>query len=227
MKIVGVAMCAGRKKHRGGDEIYGESIYTKRGELLGSYQLPTTEKLMLSFSGTMHFQDSRYGTTSYIANQKIGFLQLSWDKKIGKNDLLTGIASRYTYYDDNTPSTAISNENNPEKTWLPGIFLQDEIAFNEKHKVLFGLRYDYNSIHGNILTPRLAYKLKFNDNNILRFNAGTGFRVVNLFTEDHAALTGSREVVIAENLDPEKSVNANLNYIKKIFPKSKPLFCLF
>ena len=205
------------KKYRGGDEIYGESIYTKRGELIGSYQLPTTEKLMLSFSGTMHFQDSRYGTTSYIANQKIGFAQLTWDKKIGKNDLLAGIASRYTYYDDNTPATAIFTENNPESTWLPGIFMQNEIDFNKKHKVLFGLRYDYNSIHGNILTPRLAYKLKINDNNILRFNAGTGFRVVNLFTEDHAALTGSREVVIANNLDPEKSINANLNYIKKIY----------
>ena len=205
------------KKYRGGDEIYGESIYTKRGELLGSYQLPTTEKLMLSFSGTMHFQDSRYGTTSYIANQKIGFLQLTWDKKLGKNDLLTGIASRYTYYDDNTPSTAISNENYPEKTWLPGVFVQDEVTFSEKHKVLFGLRYDYNSIHGTIFTPRFAYKFKINDNNILRFNAGTGFRVVNLFTEDHAALTGSREVVITNNLDPEKSINANLNYIKKIY----------
>jgi outer membrane receptor for ferrienterochelin and colicins len=205
------------KKYRGGDEIYGESIYTKRGELIGSYQLPTTEKLMLSFSGTMHFQDSRYGTTSYIANQKIGFLQLTWDKKLGKNDLLSGIASRYTYYDDNTPATAILTDNNPESTWLPGVFVQDEITFNEKHKVLFGLRYDYNSFHGNILTPRLAYKLKFNDNNILRFNAGTGFRVVNLFTEDHAALTGSREVVIANNLNPEKSINANLNYIKKIY----------
>jgi outer membrane receptor for ferrienterochelin and colicins len=205
------------KKHRGGNEIYGESIYTKRGELLGSYQLPTTEKLMLSFSGTAHFQDSRYGTTSYIANQKIGFLQLTWDKKIGKNDLLTGIASRYTYYDDNTPATSILNENNPEKTWLPGIFVQDEIAFNQRHKVLLGLRYDYNSIHGSILTPRIAYKLKINNNNILRFNAGTGFRVVNLFTEDHAALTGAREVVIANNLNPEKSINANLNYIKKIY----------
>ena len=205
------------KKHRGADEIYGESIYTKRGELLGSYQLPTKEKLMLVFSGTMHYQDSRYGTTSYIANQKIGFLQLTWDKKIGKNDLLTGIASRYTYYDDNTRATAILNKNNPEKTWLPGIFVQDEVAFSEKHKVLLGLRYDYNSIHGNIFTPRFAYKVKFNDNNILRFNAGTGFRVVNLFTEDHAALTGAREVVIANNLNPEKSINANLNYIKKIY----------
>ncbi|PKB16593.1 outer membrane receptor for ferrienterochelin and colicins [Flavobacterium sp. 5] len=205
------------KKYRGGDQIYGESIYTKRGELLGSYQLPTTEKLILSFSGTMHFQDSRYGTTSYIANQKIAFAQLTWDKKIKNNDLLTGIASRYTYYDDNTASTAILSENNPEKTWLPGIFLQDEITFSEKHKILLGIRYDYNSIHGNIFTPRFAYKWKINNNNILRFNTGTGFRVVNLFTEDHAALTGSREVVITNNLDPEKSINANLNYIKKIY----------
>jgi outer membrane receptor for ferrienterochelin and colicins len=205
------------KKYRGSNVIYGESIYTKRGELIGSYQLPTTEKLMLSFSGNIHFQDSRYGTTSYIANQKIGFLQLTWDKKIGKNDVLAGIASRYTYYDDNTPATAILTANNPEKTWLPGIFIQDEINFSEKHKVLLGLRYDYNSIHGTILTPRLAYKWKINDNNIFRFNAGTGFRVVNLFTEDHAALTGAREVVIENNLNPEKSVNANLNYIKKIY----------
>jgi outer membrane receptor for ferrienterochelin and colicins len=213
------------KKYRGGDEIYGESIYTKRGELFGNYQLPTAEKLMLSFSGNVHYQDSRYGTTSYIANQKIGFLQLTWDKKIGKNDFLTGIASRYTYYDDNTPTTATdTNTNNPEKTWLPGIFAQNEIAFNDKHKLLLGFRYDYNSLHGNIFTPRLAYKWKINETNILRFNTGTGFRVVNLFTEDHAALTGARQVVIANNLNPEKSINANLNYIKKIYTQNGTLF---
>lgn len=208
------------KKYRGGNQIYGESIYTKRGELLGSYQLPFQEKLMLTFSGNVHYQDSRYGTTSYIANQKIGFLQLTWDKKVGSNDMLAGIATRYTYYDDNTASTASFGQNNPEKAWLPGIFVQDEITFNDKQKLLLGLRYDYNSIHGSILTPRLAYKYKFNKDNILRFNAGTGFRVVNLFTEDHAALTGSREIEIKDNLDPEKSINANLNYIKKIYFES-------
>jgi len=36
-------------------------------------------------------------------------------------------------------------------------------------------------------------------------NLATGFRVVNLFTEDHAALTGARQVVVAESLDPERS----------------------
>lgn len=204
------------KKYRGGNEIYGESIYTNRAELLGNYQLPTSEKIMFSFSANAHFQDSRYGTTSYIANQKIAFGQLTWDKKIGKHDMLLGTALRYNYYDDNTPATAnFIGENKAEKTFLPGIFVQDEIAFNDKNKLLLGLRYDYNSFHGNIFTPRIAYKLKLNDNNIIRLNAGTGFRVVNLFTEDHAALTGSREVVIKNNLKPEQSINVNLNYIKK------------
>jgi outer membrane receptor for ferrienterochelin and colicins len=201
--------------NRGGNEIYGESIYTKRGELIGNYQLPTAEKIMFSFSGNVHYQDSRYGTTSYIANQKIAFGQLTWDKKIGKHDMLFGTALRYTYYDDNTPATASNGENKAEKIYLPGIFAQDEIAFNDNNKFLLGLRYDYNSFHGNIFTPRMAYKLKINDNNIIRLNAGTGFRVVNLFTEDHAALSGSREVVIKNNLKPEQSVNVNLNYIKK------------
>ncbi|MEN2402648.1 TonB-dependent receptor [Flavobacterium sp. MC2016-06] len=199
------------KKFRGGDEIYGESIYTKRGELIGSYQLPFEEKVILSFSGNVHYQDSRYGTTSYIANQKIGFLQLTWDKKIGRNDLLAGIANRYSYYDDNTTATKEA-----ESTWLPGIFVQDEIRFSPKSQVLLGMRYDYNSIHGSIFTPRVAYRLKANENTIFRLNAGTGFRVVNLFTEDHAALTGSRDVVIKSDLKPEQSFNVNLNYIQKI-----------
>lgn len=215
------------KKYRGGDEIYGESIYTKRGELFGVYQLPTNEKILFSFSGNVHYQDSRYGATSYIANQKIGFGQLTWDKKISKNDFLIGIASRYTYYDDNTPSTATLNgENKADQIWLPGIFAQNEIAFNEKHKLLLGFRYDYNSVHGNIYTPRMAYKLKINDKNTIRLNAGTGYRVVNLFTEDHAALTGAREVVIANNLNPEKSINVNLNYIKKMYWHDGTIFNL-
>ena len=205
------------KQFRGTDIIYGESIYTKRGEFFGNYELPTSEKFMFWFSGNVHYQDSRYGTTSYIANQKVGFLQLTWDRKFGSHDLLSGMSSRYTYYDDNTAGTTSSNGNKAEKTWLPGIFVQDEISFNDNHKLLLGVRYDYHSIHGNIFTPRLAYKWKINSDNILRLNTGTGFRVVNLFTEDHAALTGSREVIIADELDPEQSVNANLNYIRKMY----------
>jgi outer membrane receptor for ferrienterochelin and colicins len=212
------------KKFRGGDSIYGESIYTKRWELLGNYQLPTKEKLLLSFSYNSHYQNSVYGIILYKALQNIAFTQLTWDKKINRHDLLIGTALRYTFYDDNTPATASANtlnpQNKPQEIWLPGIFVQDEIFLSEKHKVLLGMRYDYHTNHGNIYTPRLAYKWIVNTKNIIRVNAGTGFRVVNLFTEDHAALTGSRIVEIKNELKPEKSYNVNLNYVKNIFIKN-------
>jgi len=49
---------------------------------------------------------------------------------------------------------------------------------------------------------------------VFRLNAGTGFRVVSLFTEEHAALTGARSVEVKESLNPERSFNVNLNYTK-------------
>ncbi len=207
---------------RGGDQRYAESIYTKRWELLGNYQLPLKEKLLLAFSFNAHDQNSVYGNLVYLANQKIAFTQLTWDKTLKNHDLLAGTALRYTYYDDNTPATQSQNslKNTPDNVYLPGIFLQDEIGLAQKHKILLGMRYDYNSVHGNIFTPRFAYKWSINDQNVLRLNAGTGFRVVSLFTEEHAALTGARDVVVTEALQPERSFNANLNYIKKVYFKN-------
>ncbi|MDB4439126.1 TonB-dependent receptor, partial [bacterium] len=208
------------KAFRGGDKIYGEAITTERIEFLGQYQLPTIERLMVSFSFNSHDHNSVYGDLPYIADQKIGFGQLTWDKVLGKHDLLVGSALRYTYYDDNTPATGgsvNSPENAPDEIWLPGLFIQDEIEFNSKHKLLLGLRYDYNDVHGNIFTPRIAYKLSLSPTDIFRLNMGTGFRVVNLFTEEHAALTGSRDVVVEGDLNPEQSYNVNANYVKKLY----------
>jgi outer membrane receptor for ferrienterochelin and colicins len=204
---------------RGSNQIYGESIFTKRFELLGRYDLPTSEKLSLQYSFNHHLQDAFYGNTPYQAIQSIAFAQMLWEKKLdNRNHLLAGSAFRYTFYDDNSPATATAdgNSNQPSKIYLPSIFLQNETEFNPKNSLLIGLRYDYNSAHGNIFTPRLAYKFTANEDNILRFNIGKGFRIVNLFTEDHTALTGARQVVIANQLKPEESWNVSLSYEKTL-----------
>ena len=208
---------------RGTDSIYGESIYTNRVEFLGKYQIPIkNRRVMMDGSWNLHNQNSVYGTTVYLGKQEVAFGQLTTDLPFGaRHDALLGIALRFTKYDDNTPATSSINglENLPSKVWLPGIFLQDELELNDKNILLLGLRYDYNSIHGNILTPRISWKWAQDAQHILRLTAGSGYRVANIFTEDHAALTGAREVVIAENLLPERSWNANLNYVRKFFPK--------
>lgn len=198
------------RSFRGGNEVYGESIYTTRLEFISKYQLPIKENVFLSFSLTSHDQNSVYGTTTYIAAQKIAFGQLIWDKKLNHHNLLLGSAVRHQFYNDNTTATF-----EPEKTFIYSFFVQDELKFAEKQTLLLGSRYDYNNNHGSIFTPRIAYKWNPTTTDVFRINAGTGFRIVNLFTEDHAALTGSRDVIITEDLKPEKSYNINLNYLKK------------
>ena len=76
---------------RGGDSIYGESIYTRRFELLGKYQLPIKEKMMLSFSYTDHDQNSVYGNSTYLAKQRIGFSQITWNFAVKSHDFLIAI----------------------------------------------------------------------------------------------------------------------------------------
>jgi len=207
-----------KREDRGSDKIYGESIYTSRIEVIGMYQLPVKENIFTQFSYNYHDQNSWYGDTPYMANQEVFFGQTYWDKTFGKHNFLAGAALRYTEYDDNTPATASAGgvKNAPSRIILPGAFVQDEIKFNPQHTLLLGYRYDYDENHGSIHSPRVAYKFSSPDKrHTIRGSFGAGFRVVNLFTEDHAALTGSREVVITEELKPEKSYNGNLNYVTR------------
>lgn len=206
--------------YRGSDEIYAESVYTNRWEMFGTYQLPMKEKVLFMFSANGHDQNSRYGDEIFDAVQNIGFGQFVWDKTINRHQLLVGTSLRYTFYDDNTVATEkeIDGEvtNQPSETYLPGIFVQNEWKFAPQHVVLAGIRYDYNSLHGSIVTPRINYKwTSRNKMNIFRLSGGSGYRVANVFTEDHAALTGAREVVFLSELKPETSWNGNVNYVRK------------
>lgn len=198
------------KKFRGSDEIYGESIFTKRAEFFGTYAFNTRQPLTLQFSYNYHYQDSYYGTTPFEALQQIGFVQLYQQLRLNeKQHLLAGAAMRYTLYDDNSVATL----NEKQKTLLPGIFVQHEYKPTKQLNLVSGFRTDFHKAHGIVVSPRIAVKLNsFNQNHILRISTGSGFRVVNVFTEDHAALTGARTVEFASSLKPERSVNVIANY---------------
>ena len=191
---------------RGNDSIYGESIYTDRIELAASYELPMDEDVRIDASFNYHHQDSYYGNTKYEAFQNIYFANLIWNKSIGYNhDFISGLSYRFQTFVDST----LANIN--ERKFIPALFVQDEIILNKKWTSLLGIRTDYHEEHGFIFSPRLNLKFKPKTYTTFRLNAGTGFRIVNLFTEDHASLTGSREVLLVEDLKPEESYNINLN----------------
>lgn len=203
------------EEHRGTDEFYGESIYTERAEVLGEWKPAFWDALRVEGSFTHHEQDSYYGTESYDASQQIAFANVLWGRETGSHDLLVGATARYKVYDDDTPATSTA-----EKRLVPGLLVQDDVSWTEDLTTLGGLRTDHHEDHGLIASPRLAVKWEPFPRTALRLNAGTGFRVVDLFTEDHAALTGSREVVIADELRPERSrsVTLNVNQVIEIGP---------
>lgn len=204
------------KQFRGGDSVYGESIFTNRAEVIAKYQWPIQERIITQLSYNFHDQDSYYGTTPFMAFQSTAFAQTYWNKTVGRkkrHDVLVGLAYKNLWYDDNTPITEVN-----ENTHTTGLFLQDEITLDSlsRHKLLLGFRGDYNNIYNFIPSPRIAYKWAPSYKFIFRLNAGTGFRIVNVFTEDHAALTGARKVEFIDKIKPEQSYNATLNFIYKM-----------
>jgi outer membrane receptor for ferrienterochelin and colicins len=200
---------------RGSDSVYGESIKTNRYELLAEAKTKLLLPLTWQASWVGHQQKSVYGNMVFDALQNNGFLQSIYQTDKGKHALMAGISLRYGFYDDNTVITreaSDSTKTTAQQDFRFAVFLQDDWQFAKQWKTMLSARTDISSAHGVIISPRLALLYKPNSMHQLRLGLARGFREVNVFTEDHAALSGDRKVVFAEALRPETSINAFLSY---------------
>ena len=200
------------KADRGSGSVYGESIRTLRGELLGTIRRGFVgSPLRVDLSANWHHQDSFYGDTPYRATQGVAFAQGVWSPQLGAHNLMVGGTLRLQRYRDSTRAQQTS-----ETRFIPGVLMQDEVAVGSRITLLGGIRVDHHATHGVIASPRLAVKYTPDPHTTVRLNAATGFRVVSLFTEDHAALTGAREVRIMEALQPERSATTTVS-LNRVF----------
>ncbi len=217
---------------RGSSAVYGESIYTRRAEVLGSFKATPTVELQAAASA--HDQDSFYGDAAYDAFQADAFAQAIWrpstaGTQFKGHDLLAGVAVRAQRYDDASGATGVFDEggelleNQPDDRIVPGIFAQNDWTISNRWRLLTGLRADYQPDYGPILSPRASLKWSPSRTTTARVNVGTGFRFVNLFTEDHAAYTGGRATVILEDLSPERSVSFASGIQQTIYGVGSPI----
>ncbi|MFV1883133.1 MAG: TonB-dependent receptor [Balneola sp.] len=198
---------------RGSNSVYGESIYTNRFELFGSYELPfEKESFRLDASYSHHDQDSYYGEYHYVADQQTAFANFIWDKPVSKNNgFVTGLSARYDVLNQLFNGMRLDG-GSEDIRFVPAVFTQYDHRFSSKFRGLVGLRADHHQDHGMIFSPRFNLKGDPFSHSTVRLNVGTGFRIVNLFTEEHESLTGSRQVEVAEALNPERSFNVALNW---------------
>lgn len=196
---------------KGSDSVYGESIATDRLELIQNYAVDGSFPLEFQSSYVYHHQDSYYGKTKFDAIQHTFFLQTIQRKEFIKSEWMYGLSYKFQHYDDNTVITRSSLDTSKTQAQienLPGLFIQQEMKWNNKFKTLLAWRTDFHKDHGLIHSPRISIQYKRNEQTQYRLGLGRGFRIVNVFTEDHAALTGDRKVKISENLNPESSINS-------------------
>jgi hypothetical protein len=98
----------------------------------------------------------------------------------------------------------------------PGIFAEHTWRlFNSRLSWITGLRADFHNQFGAFITPRTLLKYDLTPTTIVRANVGTGWRTVNLFSENIGLLVSSRNLLFAEALEPEQAVNAGINLTQK------------
>jgi len=184
-------------EYRGSDQIYGEYIRTRRLEW--AWKAEPVKGWFAEGALANHVQHSDYGENGFNALQQNGFLHTwkAWNS--GKHAIRMGATQRYLNYFD---QTGIQSS---EKRWIPGVYAQDEWKPLRGWSILGGLRMDLHQAHGLVWAPQLNIRYATPSGVSYRINSGKGFRYVNLFTEEHAALSGSRTIILEEQLLPEQS----------------------
>lgn len=198
-----------------GHKLYEQSIKINSFEGYSrlSKQFTETSGLKMYLTSSYYDQASYYGITKYDGKQTnfsaMGFYEF---ELFPRGFLKTGISYKYQKIDeliafeDTTSKTYAGNYIKKES--IPGVFAENSISFlDDKASLMTGIRFDYHNENKLIVTPRALIRYQPVKTLVFRASVGTGFRTINLFSEYSNLLASSRNVIIAQNLEPEKTLN--------------------
>ena len=211
---------------KGSSTVYGQTVaidqpelYTKTG-----YRFTENKKITLIASSFYQNQDSYFGAIHYKAQQYNAYgnvqYELRWKKK---HQLKTGISIRYMHRREQIDFTAgdvigrtyagtyLKNE------IIPGVFAENVFKWRgDKIAWIVGMRLDHHNTYGFFFTPRTQFKYDFTRTTTMRLSAGTGWRTINIFSENINLFASSRDIVITEKLNPEQAFNWGINLSQDI-----------
>jgi len=211
-------------KHNGSSTVYGNTVSLNQPEMWAktSYRFNDMHRVTLYTSGLHQEQRSYFGSLSYKANQTNAFINLQHElTKAANHSLKTGISFKsldlvedIAFTDNVINRTYDGNYDRNEK--VVGVFAENTMTFLKgKLTWIAGIRADNHNKFGWYVTPRTLLKYDPTAKLTIRANIGTGWRTVNLFSENIGLLASSRDIVFLEALKPEKAVNMGINITQK------------
>ena len=215
--------------NKGSNSIYGQTVTINQPEIWikSGYRFNDHHSLGLYVSSLFQDQKSYFGTVKYFAQQTGFYGNLQYDMVYSnKNTFKTGLSFRFLnlkedidFINSNLNRTYAGNYKKNEK--IPGIFAENTLYFlNDQLTWITGVRYDYHNQFGFKLTPRTLLKYDITNKTVLRASVGTGWRTVNLFSENIGLLVSSRDILFQESLKPERATNFGFNITQKFKHKS-------
>jgi len=203
----------------GSTRAYGQTLRIRQPEAYAKagYRIDQRRRIALSASAFHHDQESWFGVARYLARQNNLYTDAKYEFNWGKaHDLKAGISFRHLSLNENITfsDNALQRSFDGEyarKDNIPGIFAENIFVF-ERLQLITGIRADKHQDFPWAITPRAMLRLDLGTRNILRASAGRGWRMVNLFAENIGLLAGSRNIIFAETILPERAWNTGVNF---------------
>jgi len=205
---------------QGSTEAYGQSVRMNQPEIWTKTGYRFNDKSHLVFYASAYHQDqnSYFGTVKYDAEQTNFYSNAQYEFTYGKNVLKTGASLRYLNLNEsisftNNDLARTYDGNYDRREIIPGMFVENTMRFfNDKFTWIAGVRVDHHNQFGSKLTPRTLIRYDLSPNTAIRANIGTGWRTVNLFSENINLLVSSRNIIFEEQLLPEEAINYGINF---------------
>jgi outer membrane receptor for ferrienterochelin and colicins len=197
--------------------------------------------LGLILSGINHQQDAFYGINLYHGHEQNlnANLIFTTSLKEGEHKISAGLSYFIDDYSENYIQTRLeylyqvlppqdSAFTDPQlftlvndsvynyildrNEWNSGAFFEYTFDLCNKFALIAGLRGDYNSRFGFLVTPRLHLRVNITKNITLRGSIGKGYRSPNLLAENSAVFVSQRGLYFAPDLGNEEAWNYGLNF---------------
>ncbi len=194
---------------------YGIDVNTSRIEAFSKvgyiFSRPsTTIGWIMSASG--HDQKSVFGLNDYNANQKSFFTNLIFITYLGNTNhtIKSGLSFAFDKYDEKLNLMAFD-----KKEGVPGAYFEYTYKYIEKVTLMTGIRYDFNSRYGSIVTPRVHFRYQPVRQITFRGSLGKGYRSPNVLSENSYLFASSRQFIFEDEIKMEQAWNFGLNVSQK------------
>lgn len=192
-----------------GQALYGVKINTNRfeGFMKFGFLWPTKpyKSIGIITNALYHDQFGLFGVTNYYGRQRTGNVNALMQGILDNTNHTwrAGLTMMYDEVSETFRDTALYR-----REIVPGAWFEYNYKYLEKFSLVAGIRYDYNSVYGHFVTPRLHLKYSPVEKLSIRASGGRGYRAANVFAENPSVLVSSRSMHVLQPLKAEQSWNA-------------------